>query len=134
VSEQCYRNWLWLCFTFDHKQIRITSFSHSSFISGVTVREIRYSIIVGPQFFEDRILKFIFHIILDRLLGDVWTINLQEHQKLIIWSQGSLKVHISNVFFLFVQGKNSILSPKTGSPEVGPRLSDKRGGFCRQSH
>jgi hypothetical protein len=56
-----------------------TPFSHSSFISGVTVREIKCSIIVGPQFFVNRILKFIFLIILDRLLGDVWTINLQEH-------------------------------------------------------
>jgi hypothetical protein len=93
-----------------------TLFSHSSFIS---VREIKCSIIVGPQFVEDRILKIVFHIILDRLLGDVWTINLQEHQKYIIWSQGSLKVHISNVFFLSIQGQNLILSPKMGLPDVG---------------
>jgi len=58
-----------------------TPFSHSSFISGVTVREIKCCIIVGPQFVENRILKFIFHIILDRLFGGVWTINLQEHRK-----------------------------------------------------
>jgi hypothetical protein len=77
VSEWCYRNWLSLCFTF--RLLIATSFSHSSFIYGVTVRKIKRSIIVGPQFVENRILKFIFHIILDRLLGDVWTINLQEH-------------------------------------------------------
>jgi hypothetical protein len=96
-----------------------TPFSHFSFISGVTVREIKCSIIVGPQLVENRILKFIFHIILDRLLGDVWTINLQEHRKFKIWSQGSLEVYISNIFFLLIQGQNSILSPKTGSPDVG---------------
>jgi hypothetical protein len=31
----------------------------------------------------------------------------------------SLKVHISNVFFLLIQGQNSILSPKMGLPDVG---------------
>jgi hypothetical protein len=79
VSEWCYRNWLWLCFTF--RLLMATPFSHSSFISGVTLGEIKYSIIMGPQYVENRILKFIFHIILDRLLGDVWTINLHWAQK-----------------------------------------------------
>jgi hypothetical protein len=96
-----------------------TLFSHSSFISGVTVREIKCCIILGPQFVVNKILKFIFHIILDRLFGGVWTINLQEHQKFKIWSQGSLEVHISSVLFLLSQGQNSILSPKTGLPDVG---------------
>jgi hypothetical protein len=96
-----------------------TLFSHSLFISGVTVREIKCCVIVGQPFFWSRILKFIFHIILDSLFEDVWTINLQEHWGFKIWFQGSLEVHISSVSLLLSQGQNSILSPKTGSLDVG---------------
>ena len=96
-----------------------TLFSHSSFISGVTVREIKCCIIVGPQFVENRILKFVFHIILNRVFRGVWTINLQEHQKFKIWFQGSMEVHVSSVLLFLSQGQNSILSPKTGSPDMG---------------
>jgi hypothetical protein len=102
-----------------HRLLMATLFSHSPFISGVTVREIKCCIILEPQFFVNKILKFIFHIILDRLLGVIWTINLQEHQKFKIWSQGSLEVYISSVLLLLSQGQNSILSPKMGSPDVG---------------